>query len=180
MGRRQKREGLGFDQHDIDLIFPSGGKSTRPFACGEVKIAGTPLHAGNRTTQKSGGRPAQTDLDKRLREVVATAIDMKHRWRRDQPKYGPVSTGDPLYILVYAARAATRSDEDALLKKITAVASAGYLDAIGLFVYSAVSSERKTEYARVNIGGFTIDDALSAFVLRVEASRYNSVIEALA
>jgi len=160
--------GLGFETHQIDLVFPAQSKDGRPYACAEVKCAGVPKHKGN---AKAGvaGRATTMDLDKRLREIVATSIDLKHRWRRDQPRTGPPPSGDPLYAVFYVARAASQADAATIVRKVEVFFAAGYVDAVGLFVYAASDAAHQTNYVPVANGVFPMDAALDAFSRRVAA-----------
>jgi len=71
------RKVLGLtDIHDLDLVFLIGDKL---ILAGEVKMLGTPSHITSDGERKPP-RGGSVDLDKRLKEVKYTAIDLKLRY----------------------------------------------------------------------------------------------------
>ena len=58
--------------HDVDLAYITGDTV---LVAGEVKMTGSPAHRRGNSIQKE--RKTQSDLDKRLKEVKFTAVDLK-------------------------------------------------------------------------------------------------------
>jgi len=68
----RKVRGYTERNHDVDLAYVVGG---RVIVAGEVKMTGSPPHSRGSYVQKE--RKTQSDLDKRLKEVKFTAVDLK-------------------------------------------------------------------------------------------------------
>lgn len=161
IGARGKRSGLAFAKHDVDLVHPE--KGDRPFAVGEVKIAGTPAHSGNQQTSKTKGRELCKDLDKRAKEIVCASIDLKRKWRTGAPAHIPDGV---FYVTFYFGRAADARDAEHAREKLLAIEElGGYVDSVGLFFYENGSNDA---YVAVpGSAGHTMDDALAAFAKHV-------------
>ena len=171
IGSRGKRAGAAFAQHDVDLVYPDpmGLSAVRklnckPLLCGETKIAGTPPYPGNKGTSGEDGRPVKQDLDKRAREMVTTAIDLKRRWSE-----GPIvleETGlrasDPKYGIFYACRIATESDRTTIVERLTQIARL-YVDGVGMFFYACDQTSPTAYHKAADVPGFSIDDVITLF-----------------
>jgi hypothetical protein len=168
---RAKRAGLSFPAHDVDVAYPAEA-SYIPLALGEVKIAGMPPYPGNVNTSGETGRPVSQDLDKRIREIGFTAIDLK-RGANEAIRLTKTGGGrdfTPLYVAIYAARAASDGDLAATVRKLTALRD-HYADAVGVFLYRAPNAKRPTSYEKVDPGQeLRIDEVLAAFSTRVLGS----------
>ncbi len=68
----KKVRGYTERNHDVDLAYVVGGTV---LVAGEVKMTGSPPHRRGSYVQKE--RKTQSDLDKRLKEVKFTAVDLK-------------------------------------------------------------------------------------------------------
>jgi hypothetical protein len=174
VGSRGKRAGTALKRHDVDLVYPSptGISATEainlhPVICAETKIAGTPPHDANKGSG-ADGRPANQDLDKRVREMIATCIDLKLRWGG-----GPltidddgISTAAPTYLVFYACRVANSRDQAIIVDRLTQI-ERHYVDGVGVFLFAG-SNDAQTTYAKViGVPGHTIDEMLDLFVERM-------------
>ncbi|EHR77447.1 hypothetical protein OCC_13281 [Thermococcus litoralis DSM 5473] len=65
--------------HDVDLAYV---RDATVLVAGEVKMTGSPRHKKGTTVQKE--RKTQSDLDKRLKEVKFTAVDLKLRYTPEE------------------------------------------------------------------------------------------------
>lgn len=168
---RAKRPGLSFPAHDVDVAYPFEARFI-PVALGEVKIAGMPPYPGNINTSGPAGRPVSQDLDKRVREIGFTAIDLK-RGANEAIRLTKTGGGrdfTPLYVCVYAARAATDGDLAATVMKLRALRD-HYADGVGVFLYRAATIVYPTAYTKVDPGqGLRIDEVLSSFSAKVLGS----------
>jgi hypothetical protein len=118
------------DRHDVDLVWMKEGKLTVAI---EAKMIGSPGHIrhGNSYQERSIG----IDIDKRIKEMKYTAIDLK---RYSSPEnIGTWSAWRDATLPHFAAalmmRLAGRNRVDTVRRKVEGLA--GYLDAIGLALY---------------------------------------------
>ncbi|WP_456477741.1 hypothetical protein [Geoglobus ahangari] len=74
-----KIQGYTERNHDVDLAFKKGNLV---IVAGEVKMLGSPSHRVGGSIQKE--RKTQSDLDKRLKEVKFTAVDLKLHYTPDK------------------------------------------------------------------------------------------------
>ncbi len=172
IGQRGKRKGMVLPRHDVDLVFPdpleispSRRAALKPIAAGETKIAGTPPYPGNHASSSSAGRPVSQDLDKRVREMMATSIDLKTQWSP-----GPVALSQaglaaarPLYVVFYGCRIAGPADQRGVIRRLGALARL-YVDAVGLFMYHAPNEDQPTTYETIPASpGLTMDAVIEVF-----------------
>ncbi len=162
-------KGLAFSKHDVDLAYRQDQMGQkRPVSVGEVKIAGTPSHKGNKKTSGPKGRPLNQDIDKRAREMVCTSTDLKRQWRRGGTP-SLATRNDPFYGGFYLGRAADDNDAKLVTQKLCALHAVGaYVDAVGLFFFKDGGNDRYV--ATKPTRGYTMDDALAAFARRVKES----------
>lgn len=118
------------DRHDVDLVWTQEG---RLMVAIEAKMIGSPGHFrhGTRFRERSIG----IDIDKRIKEMKHTAVDLKRHtvpesigtwsaWRSDTP---------PRFAAALLMRLAERNRVNTVRKKVEGLTE--YLDAVGLELY---------------------------------------------
>lgn len=160
-------EGLT-DRHKVDLVFPARGP---PLIGIEVKMAGRPGHTDEGGFQRPP-RGGEVDLDKRLKEVKYTPIDLKLRetgtrvrewdeWIRDSVPYFYTIWG---FLMGNERRLEPTIDKFANLAR-------HYNNGVGVFLYAL----RDGRYVKVsgfeNLDRLTIDGVLEVVCEQARALR---------
>ena len=143
LNRRRGVKGLVFADYNLDVTYPAEGVAEILI---EAKMMGTPKHPGSDKAD-AYGRPANSDLPKRLREAGFKTIDLKAGYGFYQAasggQEGPVGSltqwlrkAKPLSYVLIGARVTDRND---LRRMIDHTGNMGQImDGMGLFCFEAV------------------------------------------
>ncbi len=139
------------ETHNVDLAFV--GKSG-PIVCVEVKAQGNPGYVLRR--ERKPERRIQSDIDKRLKEVKYTSMDLKRKYdrggvsdtlsldkERDWVEWKQKAL--PKFYVLWLGRRVTRENESLLLKKFQEAMK--YLNGIGALIYE--QNEKKNGYREI-------------------------------
>jgi hypothetical protein len=176
VAQRGKRPGILLPTVDVDLCFPADPK-TRPAMIAEVKMAGTPKHKGSPTAGLMG-RPASADVDKRIREIALSVIDLKLA----DVQGGTTSIGDitswiqgtrPHFFALFGLRVIDDNDLRKVLARFQYLANS-YANGVGLALYRPVepaTPEGRITYAAIPApGGMSIDDTVKRICRLIKAA----------
>lgn len=142
LSQRRLVPGLIFPNHNLDVTYPERGIAE---VLVEAKMLGTPKHPGS-TQQKPDGRPAQSDLLKRAKELGFKAIDLKAGFGLQISLSGgsqAAPAGDlgtwskasrPKTYFLLAVRVTGESDFRACIEMSSNMQK--LLDGVGLFAYT--------------------------------------------
>lgn len=125
------------DAHKVDLAWPKGGPVQVAL---EAKMIGSPAHIRGEKSYKE--RPISIDLDKRMKEVKYTAIDLK-RWSVPEEILGWTRWRDstpPRFGVALCMRLGAKERIPRLTKKLDGISE--YADAIGVAIYTERSRGR--------------------------------------
>lgn len=154
--------GLIFPTHNLDITYPPGKDVVIEFLL-EAKTIGTPKHPGNTSQKNPLGRPAKSDLPKRVKETGFKTIDLKAEYGRlmaahgSSPSAGP--SGDvtswlraqkPGSYLFVAARLVDDVNDLAQVVQLCNQAAL-VMDVVGLYCFMPVSPSQPTRYRAVKI-----------------------------
>jgi hypothetical protein len=132
--------GLSFRNHKLDIAYPDKPDPVEFVV--ETKVSGTPVHPGNRTSQKHlGGRAGSADTEKRVKEASLKNIDIKAEAARLAGKGGgPTSDlgswmrqAKPRCYMLMAVR--VRDDRDLARTIKFGDVAAQWFDGCGLFCF---------------------------------------------
>lgn len=176
VAQRGKRPGILLPTVDVDLCFPAD-PNTRPAMIAEVKMAGTPKHPGSPRAGKMG-RPASADVDKRIREIALSVIDLKLA----DVQGGTTSIGDitswiqetrPRFFTLFGLRVIDENDRRKVLGRFQYLANS-YANGVGLALYQPVDPDtpegRLTYRPIAPPGGMSIDDTVKRICRLVKAA----------
>lgn len=175
IAQRGRRPGILLPTVDVDLCYPPD-RTKRPAMIAEVKMAGTPKHPGS---PRAGilGRPASADVDKRIREIALSVIDLKLA----DVQGGTTSIGDitswiqetrPRFFALFGLRVVDDNDLRKVLARFQYLANS-YANGVGLALYRPV--DQSTPIGRVTYmpiappGGMSIDDAIRRMCRLIKA-----------
>ena len=136
------------DLHVVDMAYPATGD---PVLVIEAKMLGTPAHQtadGRYRPERGGG----VDLDKRLKEVKYTPVDLKLRYTGmevgDWKRW--VKTARPKFYSLWACYLGARelANIEAMIEKFQRLKEY-YNDGVGVFLYK--QGEREGEYTKVEV-----------------------------
>lgn len=176
VAQRGKRPGILLPTVDVDLCFPSD-PLTRPVMIAEVKMAGTPKHPGS---PKAGvlGRPASADVDKRIREIALSVIDLKLA----DAEGGTSPIGDisswiqetrPRFFALFGLRVIDSNDLKKVLGRFQYLANS-YANGVGLALYTPVdpsTAAGRVRYKSIDApGGMSVDDAVKRICRLIKAT----------
>ena len=122
-----------FDSIELDICYPYWADPVLVGA--ETKVAGTPPHRGNHFTE----RPPNKDIHKRVREVVATSLDLKADWQSGMDEQfttlaGFVRSSLPAFFSFWAFRTVTDTSHQGL-ERLMSVLHTDYTDSTGVLYY---------------------------------------------
>jgi len=175
VAQRGKRPGILLPTVDVDLCFPQD-PGTRPAVIAEVKMAGTPKHP---KSPQAGpmGRPASADVDKRIREIALSVIDLKLA----DVQGGTTSIGDitswiqgtrPYFFALFGLRVVDDNDLRKVLGRFQYLANS-YANGVGVALFRPVdasSPEGRVTYVPIpSPGGMSIDDAVRRMCRLIKA-----------
>jgi hypothetical protein len=175
VAQRGKRPGILLPTVDVDLCFPAD-KKTRPAMIAEVKMAGLPKHPGS---PKAGimGRSASSDVDKRIREIALSVIDLKLA----DAQGGTVAIGDitswiqetrPRFFVLYGLRIIDDKDLEKVKGRFQYLANS-YANGVGLALYRPVDPntvEGRITYTPIPPpGGMSVDDTVKRICRLIKA-----------
>jgi len=133
----QEREVLGkTDVHRVDLCYVrDAGDPRRGFVllAGEAKAMGSPEH--EREGRRYPERPLTIDIDKRIKEVKYTSIDLKRRFdpqiTRGWNEF--IATTPPAFFVAWLMRLSKRDRLDHIFAKLLGVTE--YTNGVGVAFY---------------------------------------------
>jgi hypothetical protein len=168
------------ETHNVDLVF--AGKSG-PVVCVEVKAQGNPGYVLRR--ERKPERRMQSDIDKRLKEVKYTSMDLKRKYDRGRVN-GILSLDEeqdwlewkqkalPKFYTLWLGRKASRENEGLLLRKFQETMK--YLNGIGALIYE--QHEHTSGYREIEVfkREFPISDTIRKIAadIRTEADKYSA------
>jgi hypothetical protein len=166
VAQRGKRPGILLPQVDVDLCFPADRKA-RPVLIAEVKMAGTPKHP---RSPEAGplGRPASADVDKRIREIALSVIDLKLADKQGGTTVidditSWIQATEPRFFAIFGLRIIDDNDRRKVVGRFQHLANS-YANGVGLALYEPVdasSAEGRVTYRSIPPpGGMSIDDAI--------------------
>lgn len=176
VAQRGKRPGILLKTVDVDLCYPPE-PTTRPLMIAEVKMAGTPKHPGS---PKAGvmGRPASADIDKRIREIALSVIDLKLA----DIEGGREPIGDitswiqgtrPHFFALFGLRIIDDNDHRKVLDRFQTLANS-YANGVGLALFRPTdpsAPEGRVTYGPVSApGGMSVDDAVKRMCRLIKAA----------
>jgi hypothetical protein len=154
--------GLIFPTHNLDITYPPGRDVVIEFLL-EAKTIGTPRHPGNTSQTNPLGRPAKSDLPKRVKETGFKTIDLKAEYGRlmaahgDRPLGGPsgnvtswLRAQKPGSYLFVAARLVDDGTDLAQVVQLCNQAAL-VMDVVGLYCFMPVSAIEPTRYKAVPV-----------------------------
>lgn len=149
-------EGLT-DRHVVDLVFPARGS---PEIAMEVKMAGRPEHIDEAGTKRPL-RGGEVDLDKRLKEVKYTPIDLKLRYSgtvvKDWDSW--VKESVPYFYTIYGFFLGNPRRLDRTVEKFVKLAS-HYNNGVGLFLYLREGDRYVAVIDHPDLKNLRIDDVV--------------------
>jgi hypothetical protein len=167
LSTRRRVPGLIFPNHNLDVTYPDSGIAE---VLVEAKMLGTPKHPGSER-QQAAGRPAQSDLLKRAKELGFKAIDLKAGFGLEISLSGgsqPGPAGDlqswshaarPKTYFLMAIRVVGESDLRACIE--TSSNMQKILDGVGLFAYTNDHlDEPPRYYAEANFRNVRVPSAM--------------------
>jgi len=161
------------ETHNVDLAFT--GKSG-PVVCVEVKAQGNPGYVlrGERKPE----RRIQSDIDKRLKEVKYTSMDLKRKYDRggvsgllsldkEQDWLEWKQKALPKFYALWLGRKVSKEGEELLLKKFRETMK--YLNGIGALVYE--QQEHRSGYCEIEAfkREFPISDTIQKIAADIRA-----------
>lgn len=161
MATRQKTRSQLFNLLDIDVCYPNADS---PIVGAEVKILGTPPHAGN----DNQARGAKADLHKRIREVALTSIDFKVAHARPTPIgsfQAWVDSSPPGYFTFWGIRVSDESDFKGVRSMLVNLRT--YCNGVGAIFFEALSPAQPTEYKVKRVSELDIDRNIREMAQRV-------------
>lgn len=131
------------DVHRVDLSYlQDADDPTRGFVllAGEAKAMGSPQH--ERGGRRYPERPLTIDIDKRIKEVKYTSIDLKRRFDPQVSKGWAEFIGriPPAFFTAWLMRLSTRDRLEHILEKLVGVTE--YTNGVGVALYQ----ERESKY----------------------------------
>jgi len=128
------------DVHKVDFAFPESGD---PIVAGEVKAIGSPPH------RQYPERPIGIDVDKRIKEVKYTPVDLKRRAAPtiSKPWQEWVKHTKPKFYVFWIMRRGARNSVDKILGKVASILE--YANGVSAVMYE----ERERSYAYIFTGG---------------------------
>lgn len=154
--------GLIFPTHNLDITFPPGKDVVIEFIL-EAKTIGTPRHPGNTSQMNPLGRPAKSDLPKRVKETGFKTIDLKAEYGRIMAAHGARPSGGPSGNVTswlrsqkpgsYLFVAARLVDDGTDLAQVVQLCNQAALvmDVVGLYCFMPVSPREPTTYRPVRV-----------------------------
>lgn len=157
LATRSAVPGLIVPVHNLDGVFPPVGPIRFLL---EAKMFGTPKHV-NSPKQKAIGRPGSADIDKRVKELAFKSIDLKGEYSRrrtaegDGRRVGGPGGGDlttwlkgvePKIYFFVGVRVVSEADFARALR--WAQAAEQVVDAVGMFCFEPVATDRPTTYRK--------------------------------
>lgn len=139
--------------HNVDLALVS---ASVPIVCVEVKAQGNPGYLLRREMKPE--RRIQSDIDKRLKEVKYTSVDLKRKYGRggvdkilsldkEQDWIEWKDNAQPKFYAVWLGRRATGENAELLLRKMREAMK--YLNGIGAFMYEG--REDRKSYRQIDV-----------------------------
>lgn len=154
--------GLIFPTHNLDITYPGGKDVVIEFLL-EAKTIGTPKHPGNTSQKNPLGRPAKSDLPKRIKETGFKTIDLKAEYGRLMAAHGLSPSAGPSGDVTswlraqkpgsYLFVAARLVDETNDLTQVIQLCNqaAMVMDVVGLYCFLSVSADQPTRYRAVKV-----------------------------
>lgn len=161
MATRQKKPSQLFDKLDIDVCYPDVDS---PIVGAEVKILGTPPHAGN----DNKPRGAKSDLHKRIREVALTSIDFKVAHAKPTPIgsfQAWVDAAPPGYFTFWGIRVSDQRDFQGVRTMLVNLRT--YCNGVGAVFFEAISPAEPTTYRVIRVSELDIDRNVREMAQRV-------------
>jgi hypothetical protein len=145
------------DEHDLDLGFYFNGVL---YVGGQVKMIGGPPHIlrGERMPE----RPTRADIDKRMKEVKYTPLDLKLKYSgTDLRKWASwrdwIANSIPKFFSFWACRIGAEDDPDLIASKFVRLTE--YNNSVGVVLYREEEG-RYTAIERPELKHLTIDSAI--------------------
>jgi hypothetical protein len=151
---RERRIQGWTDVHAVDFSYVEtiSGKEI-PIIAGEAKMLGSPAHI-RPTGERYGERPTSIDLDKRLKEVKYTPIDLKMKFGRFVASWEEwIEQSFPKFFSFWACRVGERNHIDLLINKFQGLRK--YNNGVGVFLYE----EKNGSYQKI------VDERLEPFLI---------------
>lgn len=154
--------GLIFPTHNLDITYPPGRDVMIDFLL-EAKTIGTPKHPGNTSQRNPLGRPAKSDLPKRVKETGFKTIDLKAEYGRLMAAHGASPSAGPSGGLTswlraqkpdsYLFVAARLVDDVNDLGQVVQLCNQAALvmDVVGLYAFMPATPSEPTRYRAVKI-----------------------------
>jgi hypothetical protein len=174
LARRARRPGVLLQHVDVDLCHPLTGT---PELVVEAKMAGTPKHPGSPTAGPLGRR-ASADVDKRVRELALSVIDLKLGSMGGEFVIGDVPAWLretlPRFVAVFGLRVIDEADRRAALDRLRHLASS-YASGVGVALFEPAdpsSAEGRVSYRPIpSPAGMSVDDAVQAMCASLRRAR---------
>jgi hypothetical protein len=160
------------ETHNVDLAFTS---KLGPIVCVEVKAQGNPGYVLR--GEKKPERRMQSDIDKRLKEVKYTSMDLKRRYDRggigsslsldkEQDWLEWKQKALPKFYTLWLGRKVAGESEELLLKKFRETMK--YLNGIGALIYE----QKGSGYREIEVFGreFPISQTIHNIVADIRSS----------
>ena len=169
------------ETHNVDLAFAS---KSGPIVCVEVKAQGNPGYV-LRGEQKPERR-MQSDIDKRLKEVKYTSMDLKRRYDRggvsnilsldrEQDWLEWKEKALPKFYTIWLGRKVSRENGELLLKKFRETMK--YLNGIGALIYEQQGETNGYREIEVFRREFPISDTIHKIASDIRAAGSEANIE---
>ena len=157
----KKKDSQLFGNVDVDICYP---ESDPPAIVGEVEALGTPPNPKNRSQARTGS----SDLNKRLREVAFTSIDLKMNYsppQRINSFQSWIDSTSPGYFSFWAIRASDDGDFDRVRSMLSSLRA--YCNGVAAVVYMPKTSDSQTSYKVRKVPELDIDRAIREIAQRI-------------
>ena len=162
------------ETHNVDLVLI---RASVPMVCVEVKAQGNPGYLLRKETKPE--RRIQSDIDKRLKEVKYTSVDLKRKYGRsggdkilsldkEQDWIEWKDNAQPKFYAIWLGRRATGESVELLLRKMREAMK--YLNGIGAFMYEAREDSRGYRQIDVFKAEFPISVAVEKIVADIKSA----------